>query len=98
MHIAVREGVDRATLRKAAGHLPGSAIPGERGNAVLAAHRDRHFGPLRYIREGDAVFFATARSRKSYRVQSIAAVSPNEISVLRKTNDTRLTLVTCYPF
>src|SRR5437764_5227048 len=39
----VLEGVDADALNAGPGHLPGSAFPGERGNPVISAHRDRHF-------------------------------------------------------
>src|SRR4051812_2550140 len=38
----VMEGVEGTSLNVGPGHLPGSAFPGERGNAVISAHRDRH--------------------------------------------------------
>ena len=33
------EGGDRATLRKAPGHEPGTALPGAIGNSVIRGHR-----------------------------------------------------------
>src|SRR5206468_7299266 len=42
----VLEGVDDDVLNAGPGHLTGSAFPGERGNAVISAHRDRHFARL----------------------------------------------------
>ncbi len=48
----VREGVDDDTLRFAAGHVPGTALPGEPGNVVIAAHRDTLFRPLADVRPG----------------------------------------------
>jgi len=52
----VLEGVDDNALNAGPGHLPGSAFPGERGNSVISAHRDRHFAVLGDIRIGDTVF------------------------------------------
>ena len=43
LSVIAREGVDTRTLRGAAGHIPGTALPGERGNAGFAAHRDTFF-------------------------------------------------------
>ena len=40
----VLEGVTPVALNGGPGHLPGSALPGSEGNAVISAHRDRHFG------------------------------------------------------
>src|SRR4051812_25418121 len=50
-----REGVDVRTLRGSVGHVPGTALPGDPGNAAFAAHRDTFFGALRDIRKGDEV-------------------------------------------
>src|SRR5579863_2651216 len=36
----VVEGADNATLRRAAGHIQGTALPGQAGNIGIAAHRD----------------------------------------------------------
>src|SRR5258708_37593185 len=54
-----REGVDTGTLRLAVGHIPGTAFPGEHGNAGFAAHRDTFFRPLRSVRQGDEVIVTT---------------------------------------
>src|SRR5215510_9254465 len=35
----IAEGADARTLGHAVGHLPGTALPGEPGNSVLAGHR-----------------------------------------------------------
>ena len=51
----VFEGADQDVLERGAGHLPGSALPGDRGNTVLAAHRDTFFRPLRGVRVGRPV-------------------------------------------
>src|SRR5579863_8626520 len=46
----VFEGTDEPILSKGVGHLTGSALPGQRGNVVLAGHRDSFFLALRNIR------------------------------------------------
>ena len=93
-----REGVDTRTLRGAAGHIPGTALPGEHGNAAFAAHRDTFFAPLKSVRKGDDVLVTTPGGVFRYAVTSTRVVEPNDVSVLDPTPDTTLTLVTCYPF
>lgn len=93
-----REGVDTRTLRRAAGHIPGTALPGERGNAAFAAHRDTFFAPLKSVRRGDAVVVTTPGGVFRYSVTDTRIVEPEDVSVLDPTPDTTLTLVTCYPF
>ncbi len=93
-----REGVDTRTLRGSAGHVPGSALPGERGNAAFAAHRDTFFAPLRDVRPGDAITVTTPAGVFHYVVAVTRVVDPADVSVLQPTSDATLTLVTCYPF
>jgi sortase A len=94
----VREGDDDATLAVAVGHIPGTARPGERGNMVLAGHRDSFFRALRHIRLRDTIRIRTAGRRYEYLVDSTEVVRAEETRVLDPTGDAVLTLVTCYPF
>jgi sortase A len=94
----VEEGVETSTLWKAVGHIPGTALPGERGNAVLAAHRDTYFSGLGDLKVGDMVSFKSPTATYSYRVESTRIVEPDDAEVLRPSNEPTLTLVTCYPF
>ncbi len=94
----IAEGVDHGTLKRAVGHIPGTALPGEDGNIVLAAHRDTYFRPLRNIQKGDEIALTTWSGAYRYRVESIQIVGPDDVRVLRPTSLPTLTLVTCYPF
>jgi len=94
----VREGVDVRTLRGSVGHVPGTALPGRRGYTAFAAHRDTFFGPLKGIRTGDEVIVTTPGAVHHYAVTGTRIVDPSDVSVLRQSDDGRLTLVTCYPF
>jgi sortase A len=93
-----REGVDTRTLRRAVGHIPGTALPGERGNAGFAAHRDTFFSPLKNVRRGDEVIVTAPGGVYRYAVTGTRVVEPQDVSVLDQTPGTTLTLVTCYPF
>lgn len=94
----VREGVDNKTLRRAVGHVPGTAMPGQVGNVALAGHRDSFFTGLRDIRKGDQIQLRTLQGDFTYEVDSIRIVLPSNVEVLRTTAEPSLTLVTCYPF
>jgi sortase A len=94
----VFEGADEDVLERGAGHVPGSALPGDRGNTVVAAHRDTFFRPLRGIRTGDLVKIHTPLKDNVYVVKSARVVEPDEVSVLKPTREPALTLITCYPF
>ena len=96
--VVVLEGSDAGTLRLGAGRLLHSALPGERGNVVLAAHRDTFFRPLRDIRAGDRISLRTSQGTFAYTVDWTRVVDPSDTSVLQPTPASSLTLVTCYPF
>ena len=94
----IAEGDDRHTLMPAVGHIPGTAMPDQAGNVVLAAHRDTFFRPLRKIHKGDAIELTPWNGSHTYRVESVHVVGPNDIGVLEPTSECKLTLLTCYPF
>ena len=96
--VVAREGADVATLRRAVGHVPSTALPGRPGNAAFAGHRDSFFRNLRGIRAGDRIVVTTPAGRHEYVVRDTRVVKPTDVSVLDPTPDPTLTLVTCYPF
>lgn len=92
----VLEGVDAYELNGGPGHLPGSPMPGEMGNAVIAAHRDRHFRHLDRLQVGDTVLTYVNGEESVWRVTArrvVAAAAP----ALFTTTDATLTLTTCWP-
>jgi sortase A len=98
MKVAIVEGDSEKILRRAVGHLPSSAMPGDPGNVALAGHRDTFFRPLRKIGPGDAITLKTYDGDFEYRVESVEVVSPGNIEVLKPTEGRTLTLITCFPF
>jgi len=94
----VDEGDSDSTLAESVGHLSGTALPGELGNVALAAHRDTYFRDLADIQNGDEIFFTTATAIYKYRVSDTLIVDPSDVGVLAPSTDSRLTLITCYPF
>ena len=94
----VLEGTDDRTLRRAAGHIDNTALPGAPGNVGIAGHRDTVFRPLRKVQIGDAVVLTTADEVLEYRVVRTMIVNPQDVYVLAPSEASMLTLVTCYPF
>lgn len=94
----VRAGSDARTLQLAVGHIPGTALPGERGNMGLAGHRDTFFRRLQDIRPDDEITIVTPEGVFAYRVERTLVVEPEDVWVLDPTTEPTLTLVTCYPF
>lgn len=98
LSVMVSEGIDGATLRRAAGHVPGTALPGESGNIGITGHRDTFFRPLRLIQTDDVIVLTTLSGEYRYRVVLAEIVSPQDVEVLGPTGGEILTLVTCHPF
>lgn len=100
LHVSVMvlEGDDDTTLARAAGHVRGTALPWESGNAVLAGHRDTFFRPLKNLQQGDEIRMTTTRGTFAYRVARMEIVAPDDVSALAPSPIRSLTLVTCYPF
>jgi sortase A len=94
----VREGTSSKTLSLAAGHIPGTALPGASGNVGIAGHRDTLFRGLKDIRDGDTIDVETLDGTFQYKVESTKIVSPKDVYVLNPGLNPELTLVTCYPF
>jgi sortase A len=94
----VVEGIDKTSLRRAVGHIPGTALPGQPGNVGLSGHRDTFFRPLKDLRIKDEIQFSTLGGDFKYVVESLAVVDPSNVGVLAPSSENMLTLVTCYPF
>jgi len=95
---SVIEGASGTSLAFAIGHVDGTARPGERGNMVLAGHRDGAFRMLSEIRAGDRLQIETSEGLSRYHVDGIHVVEAGDTRWIEPTAEDRLTLVTCYPF
>jgi sortase A len=98
LSVVVAGGADKRTLRRAVGHIPGTALPGEAGNVGLAGHRDRYFRPLKDVQLADEITLTTPEGTFRYRVEWAKVVERTAVHVLDATAAPALTLVTCYPF
>lgn len=68
LSVMVVEGVQTDSLRKGAGHIPGTALPDETGNIGIAAHRDTYFRKLRNIQPKDEITLTTLKGSYQYAV------------------------------
>jgi sortase A len=98
LSVVVLEGDDALTLRRGAGHIPGTGWPGQPGNMAIAGHRNTFFSGLRDIRANDVIRMTTRHGSYVYNVESIRVVGPEHIEVLDGTQQPTLTLLTCFPF
>lgn len=92
----VLEGVDDDELNAGPGHLPGTPLPGARGNSVVSAHRDRHFSRLGELQLGDTIVTDSGTTRQLWRVVARRVVD-REAPALFGAREPTLTLTTCWP-
>ncbi|MHB1132237.1 MAG: sortase [Chloroflexota bacterium] len=83
-----------------AGHLAGTAQPGEGGNVVLAGHIASTtdgdvFADLGRLKAGDEVRLLTVNRELRYVVRQLRTVKANDTSVVAPQGRETLTLVTC---
>lgn len=108
--VPVLEGVGLDILNKAAGHYPGTALPGQTGNFAVAGHRKTHGEPFRHLdemRAGDLVYVETAQARYTYRIDADPViVQPTDLGVVdpvpgepgARPTESLMTLTTCNPW
>ena len=94
----VFESTGERWLEQGAGHVPGTALPGGDGNAVVAGHRDSYFRGLRRVELGDVITVTTPDATRRYSVDSFHLVDPDDTRVLAPSDLPGLTLITCFPF
>ena len=92
----VLEGIETEDLNAGPGHLPGSVLPGERGNSIVSAHRDRHFNHFDALKVGDTVITESRIGKTTWVIVSQRVVDKDARALFR-TSDTTLTLTTCWP-
>jgi sortase A len=96
----VYEGITMNNIDLGPSHWPGSAWPGQVGNAVFSGHRITHDHPFRRIDEletGDQVTFEMRGARSVYRVVSEEIVTPKDMWIANPSTTPTATLFACHP-
>jgi sortase A len=96
--VFVLEGANPRNLARGPAIVESAVAPGDKGNCVIAGHRDTHFRFLKDVRLGDELHLERGRNSYRYRVTSTHIVDPTNLALLRPESKAVLTLVTCYPF
>lgn len=90
-------------------HLPGSALPGEKGNAFITGHSmlpnfapkgsTAFFAKLPSVKKGDDIIVDALGQRYVYKVTELKIVDPKDISVIMPpdSNGRYISLMTCVP-
>jgi sortase A len=95
----VLKGGSGQALAFGPGLLEGTAIPGEAGTAVIAAHRDTHFTGLADVRLGDEIRVTRADGVTVwFRVAETSVARWDASGVDPQADGRWLVLSTCWPF
>ncbi|MBI4038499.1 class E sortase [Candidatus Daviesbacteria bacterium] len=100
--------VDTNDLSKGLVHLPGSALPGEKGNVFISGHsalnqffwqKNAVFAKLADLKKGDQIIAETLGSKFVYEVIDFKIVDPQDLSVIIPPEDRGryISLMTCVP-
>ena len=95
------EGVSLTAINRGPSHWPGTAMPGELGNVVIAGHRTtytRPFWDLQALQPGDELIFTmNDGTRHVYALDQIQIVSPTDVHIVEQTHAHTATLFACHP-
>lgn len=101
--------VDSNDLKLGAVHLPGSALPGERGNIFISGHSalpvffvsldSAPFVNLTKVKKGDTIEVVAAGAKFTYQVFEIKVTSSSDLSVINPPDSLGryISLMTCVP-
>lgn len=100
--------VDSNDLSNNLVHLPGSALPGEKGNVFISGHsalsrffslRKAYFANLTELKKGDEVILEALGVKFRYQVEELKVVDPNDLSVIYPPDPQGryISLMTCVP-
>ncbi len=97
----VVQGDDWEALKTGVGLNAASGIPGKAGNVILSGHNDifgQVFRDLDKLQPGDEIMLLTEKNAYTYIVAGTQVVQPSQVEVMRQTEDSTLTLISCYPY
>ncbi len=100
LDVVVFEGVSRDALAQGPGHMPGTPLPGQPGNAVISGHRTTHGRPFfnfDRLQPGDRIEVETSIGTHVYQVRESLIVAPTDVWVADNKAGAWLTLTTCNP-
>lgn len=96
----VFEGTTREALQRGPGHIEGTPIPGQPGNAAISGHRTTYGAPffdLDQIAPGDTIEVETSIGIHEFVVRELIVVLPTDVWVISPRPGAWLTLTTCNP-
>ena len=100
LSVPLNQGISLKTIDRGPSHWPGTALPGNVGNVVIAGHRVTHSKPFRHIdtlAAGDEIIYVVNGVRSVYAVTSHEVVTPDATWIVNQTKDATTTLFACHP-
>jgi sortase A len=94
------EGTSTETLALGPGHMSGTSLPGQPGNAVISGHRTTHGRPFHdfdLLEPGDLIEIETGIGTHVYEVRDSFIVAPTDVWVTEPRSGAWLTMTTCNP-
>lgn len=94
------DGVSLVSIDRGPSHWPGSAMPGQLGNVVVAGHRVTHTRPFRnldQLKAGDQAIFTTPDGTFTYDYVSTEIVDPTDTNIVNQTLARTATFFACHP-
>ncbi len=100
--------VDSNDLSKYLAHLPGSALPGEKGNVFISGHsalspffsfKTALFASLTDLKKGDELTIDASGTKFKYEVLELKVVDPTDLSIISPPDPLGryISLMTCVP-
>ncbi len=104
---SIQESDIQNSRKKGVIHYANTAYPGQKGNVVIFGHSSGPlwqggdykfiFTRLNALSIGSTILLTYNGIQYSYQVTDSVIVSPTDFSVVQKTNEPQLTLITCTP-
>jgi sortase A len=100
LSVPLNEGISLTSIDRGPSHWPGTALPGQPGNVVVAGHRvtkTRPFRDIDRLQPGDEIIFTVEGVRTVYRVTSHDVVTPDAMHIVEQRPEPTATLFACHP-
>lgn len=93
----IAEGTTEEIMNVSVGHFEETSL--WNGNVGLAAHNRgypvNYFGRIKELQKGDLIIYYTSQGKRTYEVQEVLIIQDIDWSYLEKTQENKITLITC---
>ncbi|MFP4512422.1 MAG: sortase [Acidimicrobiales bacterium] len=96
----LHQGMSLTMINRGPSHWPGTAMPGQVGNMVLAGHRttySRPFHDLDLIEPGDEMIIEAEGETHTYQAVNTEIVAPDDMWIADQSHEFTATTFACHP-